>query len=58
MRATPSGASASDSAFDTAAIAPTVPASPAPLMPSVLVLHGTLRNSISNDGKSDARGIA
>src|SRR5260221_10013576 len=54
----PSGCNASTSALPTAGIAPTAPASPAPLTPSGLVLVGTGLLSQCIDGKSRARGIA
>ena len=39
-------------------VAPIVPASPAPLMPSALVVDGTLRVSKWKDGTLSARGMA
>ena len=45
-------------AFMIAASEPVVPASPAPLTPSGLELHGTFRVSNVNAGTSDARGSA
>src|SRR5262250_496690 len=55
---TPNSDSASTSALATAGIAPTVPASPAPLTPSGLVLVGTGLLLIAIAGKSLARGMA
>ena len=54
----PSGFSASISALPTAGIAPTAPASPAPLTPSGLVRVGTGLVSQCIIGMSAARGIA
>jgi hypothetical protein len=55
---TPSGASASLTAFSSAGRAPTVPASPTPLAPSGLTLVGTSWWPTSKGGMSSARGIA
>src|SRR5260370_27768133 len=55
---TPNSDSASMSALATAGIAPTVPASPAPLTPSGLVLVGTGLLLIAIAGRSLARGMA
>src|SRR5581483_4245426 len=55
---TPSGFSASASALPTAGIAPTAPASPAPLTPSGLVLVGTGFDRQWIGEKLSARGIA
>src|ERR1700733_1713217 len=54
----PSGRSASSIALITAGGAPVAPASPAPLIPSGLVVDGTSAISESRSGKSEARGIA
>src|SRR5215471_1253717 len=54
---TPSGASASMMAFITTGMAPTVPASPAPLAPSGLYLVGTGFDLISMLGTMSARGM-
>src|SRR5262252_6784346 len=58
MWRTPNSDSASTSALATAGKAPTVPASPAPLTPSGLVLVGTELLLIAIAGRSLARGIA
>src|SRR5476651_718210 len=55
---TPSGANASITAFITAGIAPTVPASPAPLAPSGLYLVGTGFDFTSMLHIVSARGMA
>ena len=55
---TPSGASASITAFITAGRAPTVPASPAPLAPSRLAAVGTGLLPMTRSGSVSARGIA
>ena len=55
---TPSGASASITAFMTAGSAPTVPASPAPLAPSGLSLVGTGLLSMCMSRNVSARGMA
>ena len=57
MAATPSGLRASTIAFISAGMAPTQPASPAPLTPSGLVGVGTSLISISKLGRLSARGI-
>ena len=49
---------ASATAFITAAMAAVVPASPTPLMPSGLVVAGTLCMASRNGGMSSARGMA
>src|SRR5207248_9558104 len=53
----PSGESASTSALATAGMAPTQPASPAPLTPSGLVLVGTGLLLMWNAPKFSARGM-
>jgi hypothetical protein len=53
----PSGASTSSTAFIVAPSAPTIPASPALLMPSELVLHGTLRRQLPKLEKSPASTV-
>ncbi len=58
MSRTPSGASASITAFITTGMAPTVPASPAPLAPSGLYLVGTGLDFTSTLHIVSARGIA
>ena len=58
MCVTPRGASASTTAFITAASAPTVPASPHPLTPSGLVRQGISFILRLNEGMSSARGMA
>ena len=58
MCRTPNSESALTSAFATAGIAPTQPASPAPLTPSGLVLVGTGLAFTSIGEKSWARGMA
>src|SRR5437773_5715125 len=54
---TPSGASASLTAFISAGSAPTVPASPTPFAPSGLTLVRTSCESTVKSGKSSARGM-
>ena len=54
---TPSGASASLTAFMSAGSAPTVPASPTPLAPSGLTLVTTSCESTVKSGRSSARGM-
>src|SRR5262249_54721767 len=49
--------SASTTALIAADGAPIAPASPAPLMPSGLGLHGTLRVENEDDGRAAARGM-
>lgn len=58
MWRTPKGRRASTAALTTAARAPTVPASPAPLTPRGFIAVGTSLLSIAKDGMSLARGIA
>ena len=55
---TPSGWSASNTAFITAAGAPTAPASPTPFAPSGLIGVGVTVVSNSKAGKLSARGSA
>ena len=54
---TPSGASASTTAFMIAAGAPIAPASPQPLTPSGLCVHSVVWVATSKDGRLSARGM-
>src|ERR1043166_4300796 len=58
MWCTPNGESASITALATAGMAPTAPASPAPLTPGGLVAVGTGLLSVAIAGRSPARGMA
>ena len=58
MCSTPSGRSASRTAFTTVGGAPIVPDSPMPLMPSGLVRAGISASSEMTSGMCSARGIA
>src|SRR5450755_38684 len=55
---TPDPASASCTAFMSAAGAPIAPASPQPLAPSGLCVHGVTLVDTLNDGRSSDRGMA
>ena len=56
MFVTSNGASASTTAFHTAAIEPVVPDSPIPFAPSGLFGLGVTVCAVRNDGNSDAAG--
>src|SRR5882757_9929166 len=58
MWVTPTSLKASTTAFITDGSAPAQPASPQPLTPKRLVLHGTEWFSIEKSGASEARGRA
>ena len=58
MSLTPTAASASCTAFISAGGAPIAPASPQPLTPSGLCVHGVTLVATLNVGRSSARGIA